>query len=163
MTDEQRPARPRYHGARKYLSPEGGYAIWIPSDWHRREMINDHQGALYAPDAEDFSTCFSVEKVILEYAVKPKDMPVLRSGFTAGLESMPGCEIESQDEVVTPTLITLEARFSFLEDDVRRKRWVRNVYWGNGQLILIAQGATPEAFDYWLPMFYNTMTTVQIS
>jgi hypothetical protein len=39
---------------------------------------------------------------------------------------------------------------------------VRNIYWGDGQLILIAQGATVDEFQYWLPMFYNTMVTLEI-
>jgi len=76
--------------------------------------------------------------------------------------ALPGIEIETQEETVTPTLIALEARFTFLDGEVRRRRWVRNIYWGNGQLVLVAQGATAEEFDYWLPMFYNTMMTVEI-
>ncbi|MBN1876255.1 MAG: hypothetical protein JXA33_18670 [Anaerolineae bacterium] len=163
MTDEQKSAGPRYHGMRKYLAPEAGYAIWMPSDWYPREMTQGHQGTLYAPNKDDYTTCFSIEKRLLEYGVRQKDAPILRKGFVDGLESLPGCEIESQDESITPTLIMFEARFTFLEGETRRKRWVRNVYWGKGQLIMIAQGATPEAFEYWLPMFFNTMTTVQIS
>jgi hypothetical protein len=29
-------------------------------------------------------------------------------------------------------------------------------------LVLIAQGATPEEYEYWLPMFFNTMMTAEI-
>jgi aspartate/tyrosine/aromatic aminotransferase len=72
-------------------------------------------------------------------------------------------EIESFTYTPTSTLVTLEAKFTFLEGENRRKRWVRNIYWGNGQLVFIAQGATVKEYDYWLPMFYNTMVTFQVS
>jgi len=75
---------------------------------------------------------------------------------------LPGVEVESQDESLSDSVNFFEARFTFLEGENRRKRWVRNIYWGDGQLILIAQGRTVEDFEYWLPMFYNTITTVQI-
>jgi hypothetical protein len=29
-------------------------------------------------------------------------------------------------------------------------------------LVIIAQGRTVDDFEYWLPMFYNTITTLQI-
>ncbi len=153
---------PIYQGVRKYVDVEAGYALWIPSDWHRFEMTNGHHGAIYSPYPDSFDTSFSAQKNILDYKVTEDDVPLLREGFDAGLASLPGIEIESQDEIVTSTLITLEARFTFLEGEARRKRWVRNVYWGEGQLLLIAQGATPEEFQYWLPMFYNTMMTIEL-
>jgi hypothetical protein len=37
------------------------------------------------------------------------------------------------------------------------------IYWEKGQLIVMAQGATPDEFEYWLPMFYNALMTVEVS
>jgi hypothetical protein len=153
---------PIYHGVRKHMDIEGGYAIWVPNDWYRFDMTDGHHGVIYSPYPDNFDTSFSAQKMILDYKVTQEDVPVLREGFDAGLASLPGIEIESQEDIVTSTLITLEARYSFLEGEARRKRWVRNVYWGEGQLLLIAQGATPEEFKYWLPMFYNTMMTIEL-
>ncbi len=160
MPEQREP--PRYVGMFKHLDKKGGFALWLPTGWHRTDMADGHHGVIYSPYPGDLNTCFSAEKKKLRYAVLEKDMPILREGFEAGLTSMPGVEVESRDESVTSTLITLEARFTFLEGEARRKRWVRVVYWGDGQLILIAQGATPDEFDYWLPMFFNTMMTVEI-
>ncbi len=160
MSEEKK--RPKYQGLRKHVDVEGGYSLWLPSDWHRFDMQEGYHGVIYSPYPDNFDTSFSAQKIILDYKVTEDDVPTLREGFTAGLAALPGVEIESQDETVTSTLITFEARFTFLEGEARRKRWVRNIYWGEGQLLLIAQGATPEKFDYWLPMFFNTMMTIEI-
>ncbi|NLD73696.1 MAG: hypothetical protein GX649_13400 [Chloroflexi bacterium] len=153
---------PVYHGMTKHWDREAGYALWLPSDWVRYDLADERDGAIYTPYSDRHDTCFSAEKRKLEVSVRAKDMHILRQGFREGLDALPGVEVESQDETITSSLLTLEAQFTFLEGEARRKRWVRVVYWGNGQLILIAQGATPQEFDYWLPMFFNTMMTVEL-
>ncbi len=158
----QEKSGPRYHGVYKHVFPEAGYSIWIPTGWRRLEMTNGHEGAIFAPYPDRYDTCISIEKVALEHTVRQKDVPVLRKGFVAGINSLPDAQIESQDEAITPTLIMFEAKFTFSEDDVTRKRWLRVIYWGTGQLIAMAQGATPDEYEYWLPMFYNSLMTVEI-
>lgn len=160
MTETREP--PRYRGLLKHSDEEGGFAVWVPSDWHRFDMAEGHRGVIYSPYPDNLNTTFLAEKRKLEYSVTEEDVPILREGFSKGLMALPGIEIERQDEVVTKTLITFEAEFTFLEEGTRRRRWVRNIYWGSGQLILIAQGATVEEYKYWLPMFYNTMVNFEI-
>jgi hypothetical protein len=87
---------------------------------------------------------------------------VLREGFEAGLQAVPGIQIEWRDDTISQTIIGFDARFTFLEGEERRKRWVRNMYWGKLQIAFIAQGETPAEFDYWLPMFYQTMMTFEL-
>jgi hypothetical protein len=157
---EQREG-PRYYGMFKHVD-RGGYALWLPAGWRTVKMGKGHRGVIFCPYPGDIDTSFSSEKRRLAFKVTEDDLPTLREGFNAGLATLPGVEIESQDEIVTPTLITLEARFTFLEGEARRKRWVRVIYWGRGQLTLTAQGSSPGEFDYWLPMFFNTMMTVEI-
>ncbi len=60
------------------------------------------------------------------------------------------------------TMQLFDAIYTFVEGEERRKRWMRCLYWGKSQLILIAQGRTLEDFDHWLPVFYKTMMTPQI-
>ncbi|HHE72831.1 MAG TPA: hypothetical protein ENL34_11190 [Chloroflexi bacterium] len=154
--------RPRYRGMHRHLDVEGGYSLWLPSDWREIPMTEGHHGVIFTPYPDRIDTSFAAEKRILEYPVTEEDIPVLREGFYDGLKALPGVEIESTDETITPTLKVFEARFTFLEDGIRRKRWVRNIFWAEGQLILIAQGATEEEFAYWEGMFYNTMMTAEI-
>jgi hypothetical protein len=126
-------------------------------------MVDDRRGVIFSPYPDDITTCFMAEQQTLEVSVKAKDLAVLRNGFLQGLEAMPGVEIESHDESVgSAGVIILEARFTFLDGEERRKRWVRISYWGTGQLTFIAQGATEEIFEYWLPAFFNIMMTVEL-
>ena len=153
---------PRYRGMHKHMDKEEGYAFWVPAGWHLFEMTEDYRGVIYSPYADSFDTSFSAYKRQLDYSVDKGDVPALREGFEKGLLALPGVEVEWQNETVTATLITLEARFTFLEEGMRRKRWTRAIYWGDGQLVLTAQGATSDEFEHWLPMFYNTMVTVEL-
>lgn len=154
--------RPRYRGMKAHVDKEGGFVLWLPSDWRKIEMREGHQGVIFTPHEDRFDTCFMAEKHNLDYSVTEDDVPTLREGFRQGLESLPENDIEWQNEHITPTLKTFEARFTFLDDGQRRKRWVRTIYWAKGNLVLIAQGADPDEFEYWRPMFFNTMTTMEI-
>jgi hypothetical protein len=159
---EGRGTTPVYTGMRNYVAEQLGFKIWVPSDWHEFEMEKGHKGIVFAPYADDFNTCLSAEKIKLKYVIKEADVPVLREGFQNGMKALPGVEIEKFDESLTDPIYLFDARFTFLDGDVRRKRWVRNVYWGNGQLVLIAQGKDVADFDYWEPMFFNAMYTADI-
>ena len=153
---------PAYTGMTKHIPGNAGYAIWLPSDWHETKMKKGHNGAIFSPYKDDINTCFLAEKHMLKYSVKPDDMPVLREGFLKGINALPGVEIEKTDEFLSEAINFFEARFTYLEGEARRKRWVKNIYWGNGQLLLIAQGKNEEDFKYWESMFFNTMYTVEL-
>jgi len=154
--------RPAYIGMKAYPVAKGGYTVWVPSDWYMFELTKPHHGMLFSPYKDDINTSMLIEKHRLKYKVKVDDLPVLRDGFNQGILKLPGVEIESQEETLSESVNVFDARFSFLEGENRRKRWVRNIYWGNGQLVLIAQGRTVEDFEYWLPMFYNTFATLKV-
>jgi len=145
----------------KQHADKAGFAIWVPSDWHEFELQGDHKGVLFSPYPDDFNTGLLAEKKKLKVKVKRDDLPTLRKAFMEGIRALDDVEIEegSIDEHITDTLSFFEARFSFLEGGVCRKRWIRDIYWGRNHYILIAQGRTPEDFDYWLPMFFNIMMT----
>ncbi len=153
---------PAYVGMTMHTDDKGGYAVWLPSDWVQFKLRRHHRGMLFSPYKDDINTSFLVEKRTLKVSVTSEDVDVLREGFQQGIKELAGVEIESQDEHLSDPIFLFEARFTFLEGENRRKRWVRNLYWGEGQLIMIAQGRTVEDFEYWLPMFYNTMVTVDI-
>jgi hypothetical protein len=57
-------------------------------------------------------------------------------------------------------LLTLEARFTFVDGDSVRKRWLRLLYQGRAQVRLIAQASTPALFEFWEPMFFEAMRTI---
>lgn len=162
MTEDNKP-KPVYTGMKAHTD-KAGFAIWVPSDWHEFKLQGKLKGVLYSPYPDDINTGLLAQKVKLKVRVKPEDLPTLREAFMEGIKALDGVEIEagSESEYLTNTLSFFEIRFSFLEDGVRRKRWIRNIYWGRNNYILIAQGRTPEDFDYWLPMFFNIMLTAMV-
>jgi hypothetical protein len=157
VTEEKKPA-PQYTGMKQH-NDRAGFALWLPSDWHKFDLTDKHQGVLFSPYADDFNTGILAEKHKLKVKITQADLPTLREAFMTGIMALDGVEIEagSEAESLSDTLSFFEVRFTFLEGDVRRKRWIRNIYWGKNNYVLIAQGRTPEDFQYWLPMFYNIM------
>jgi len=155
VTDEKK-GRPAYTGNIQH-NDRVGISLWLPNDWHKFDLTGEHKGVLFSPYPDDINTGFLAEKHKLGVKVRQEDLPALRESFMAGVKALPGVEIESESEYLTKTLSFFEVRFTFLEGEHRRKRWIRNIYWNRRQYVLIAQGRTPEDFDYWLPMFYNIM------
>jgi hypothetical protein len=151
---------PHYTGLIKYTSEQDGYALWLPSDWHSFEMSEGRHGMIFSPHPSLPTAAFSVEKAILPYNVSKEDLPLVREGFQKGLANLPGVLIETQDEIVEDIILALDARLTFLDQGQTKKRWIRIIYAGEAQLTLIAEGAPPEEFEYWLPMFYNIMMTM---
>lgn len=154
--------RPAYTGVKCHRDDKGGYSVWIPSDWYQLELKRNIHGLMFSPYKDDLNTSILAEKRKLKYITTEKDMPFLRDAFKEGVMALPGVELEFWDESFSKTVNVFDARFTFLDGEVRRKRWVRNIYWGEGQLILIAQGKDVETFNYWEGMFYNIMVTASV-
>lgn len=159
---EELLGKPAFTGQTGYRDNVGGFEIWVTTNWVKVDLKRNHHGWLFSPYKDDYNTSLVVEKHRLKVTVTPEDVPVLREAFAEAVKQLPGVEIESMEENLSSSVNIFDARFTFLEGENRRKRWVRNIYWGDGQLVLTAQGRTPEDFEYWLPMFYNTITTLHI-
>lgn len=162
MTSIDRSKPPVYRGMKKYVSGEDGYGMWLPSDWRQIDMSGGHKGVIFTPYADNFDTCIAVEKHMMPYKVVIGDLPVLRKGLEEGIKSLPGAEIEKIEEIRTATLIGFDAHYTFLENGQRRSRWLRDIYWGEGHIVVIAQGKDAEDFAYWKPMIFNTLMTLEI-
>ena len=161
---KDRPPRPQWTGATKHVDAQAGFAIWVPSDWHRTNLAEGRLGVIFSPYANDLETCLYVEYQKLEHAALPKDANVIKKGFRLGIEQLPEVEILKFEEHVGELsgIVLLDARYTFVENGVRRKRWTRVCYRGQGQYTFIAQGVTEQEFDYWEPMFYNAMMTTEL-
>jgi hypothetical protein len=152
--------RPVFKGLRWHR--EQYFSFFVPVDWHRFNWQDDRQGALYGPSADDAHTVFAADLRDLGFTVAAADLDDLFEGFMAGIQQLPGVEIELSDKRVVGKLITLEAKYIFTDDEMTRKRWVRVLYHGTRQIAFTAQGATPDTYDYWLPMFYEAMMTARV-
>lgn len=162
MTDQKKQTGPVYRGITNHPDREGGYSVWLPNDWRKIEMVEGHKGWIFTPYTDNFDTCFISEKITLDFKTTPEDKDILIEGFEEGIRNLPDVEIEETHYDTGKKIILLEAKFTFMEDGKRRKRWVKSLYWGEANLVMMAQGATVEDYEYWLPMFFNTMNTYEL-
>lgn len=160
MTNEATRRPPTFKGLKWYR--EQYFSFLIPTDWHRFSWQDDRQGALFGPSADDAHTVFATDLRDIGFTVAATDLDDLFDGFMAGIQELPGVEIESSDKRVVQDLIRLEAKYTFTDDETIRKRWVRVLYHETRQIAFTAQGATPDAYDYWLPMFFEAMMTARV-
>ena len=158
-----RPYPPSFTGLLLHREPRLGYSFFVPDGWHRQDVEGavglESPTVMYVPSLDDSLTGFSVEGRDLGLEVTSDDFPSLQAGFLSGLRKMPRSRLESHEGESIGPLITLEARHTFRDGSVTRKRWVRLLYQRSIQVRLIAQGSTVEEFDYWLPMFFESMRT----
>jgi hypothetical protein len=151
---------PFFTGLVVYRNLEHRYSFLYPEGWVQLELESDGgQGVILAPAPGGVATSFSAESRDLGMAVAAEDLPTLRRGFLAGLRKLPGSVVEQQEDYAIGPLVGLEARHAYRDGRVRRRRWVRLLYQEAIQVRLIAQGATIEEFDYWLPVFTSMMRT----
>lgn len=143
-----------------YRSLEYRYSFLYPEGWHHIALDSEGgQGVILSPSPDDITTSFSIEARDLGTTITADDLPALREGFIEGLRGQRDARIVDTEDYVVGGLVALEARLTFRDDDARRKRWVRLLYQGSTQARMIAQGATEEEFEYWLPMFTQMMRT----
>ncbi len=138
------------------------YSFFAPMDWHRFVWPDEQYGEIYGPDPDDPSTVFGVVLQDLGTAPTPDDLDVLAEGFFETIESLPEVTIESRSQEVIGGLLLLETKYTCREGGDIHKRWVRVYYHETRQITMLAQGSTPETYDYWLPMFFESMMTARV-
>ncbi len=153
---------PAFTGLALHQDAKWRFTFWYPHEWHRFNWRDGREGVLYAPDPVDIANSFSVEVKDIGTKITDGDVEDLHSGFLAGVRSLPECKIESEESWVVGDLIGLEAKYTFQESGCLRKRWVRLLFEGQRQFHFVAQGASPAEYEYWLPMLFEAMMTVQI-
>lgn len=146
------------------------YSFLLPeltdNQWHELELdTQEGHGRIFAPDPDDVSTSLSVEARDLGTTITGDDLVILREGLEEGLRQLRDLTIEKQEDYAIGQLVGFEYWFTFREETggPLRKRWLRLAYQGQIQVRLIAQGATPEAFEYWLPLFNQAIRTFQFA
>lgn len=138
------------------------YAFYIPKDWYRFAWADEREGEIHGPDQNDPHTIFAVDTQDTGMDITAEDLDALAEGFFESVNALPGVEIESRKQRATGRMLEIEAKYSFKDAGETRKRWVRLFYYGPYQINMVAQGATPETYDYWLPWFFEAMMTAKV-
>jgi len=144
----------RFYGVSTFSDHEGRFKFRVPSNWYKSELDDGRDGMIWVPDPDDPDTHISCWISKLEQPVKEEDLKELRSGLEQGLSQLPNSEVESRSDDHYGNLIKFERVFTY--DDpakgLRHKRRSWYLYADEWAIVLAYQGATPEYYDYWLPM-----------
>lgn len=160
----ERTQRPAFTGLDVHRDLTYRYSLLYPTGWHVAELeTTEGAGAILAPEAGDTLNSLSVAARDLGTTVTADDLAALREGFTEGLAALPEVAIASQDDWAIGDTLGLDAVFTYHDGAETRQRWVRLVYRGTTEVRLIAQGATPADYQYWLPMFTQAMRSFQFA
>jgi hypothetical protein len=158
MSDRSSP--PRFTGLLVHREPRLGYSFFVAAGWHRQAVEGAGETAvMYLPALDDPHTGISAEGWDLGVEVTAADLPDLQAGFLSGIRKLNRSRLESHEGEAIGQLLTMEARHTYRDGPHTRKRWVRVLYQGTVQVRLVAQGSSAAEFDYWLPMFFESMRT----
>jgi len=160
MPDSIHPERPAFRGL--HWQQEAHFSFLRPIDWHEFEWLDEREGVLFGPDPADNATLFTVDVKDIGIKLTSNDLDDLEAGFLDGIAQLPESHIEWRDTWRAGALMGLEAKYTFCEGEATRKRWVRVLYQDTRQIVVTAQGASAEAFHYWLPMFNEQMMTLKV-
>lgn len=138
------------------------YSFYTPIDWHPFAWTDDRQGMIYGPDPNDPATVFAVALKDLGTNITPDDLDVLAETYLEMIKQLPDVHIESYEQKVSGEMLELEAKYTFSESGDTRQCWSRVFYHHTRQITMMAQGATPEKYAYWLPMFFEAMMTAGV-
>lgn len=155
-------SRPVFKGLSLHKEPYLGFSFFRPIDWHQFDWLDERQGVLFGPNTADNTTLFGVAVQDLGMEVTAEDMPDLYAGFIEAIEQLAESRIAWQEQWKIGGLIGIEAKYTYRDGDKTRKRWVRVLYQDTRQITVTAQGATVADYDYWLPMFYESLMTFRI-
>jgi len=141
----------------------GRFLFRYPKEWHQLELADNRDGVMYSPEAEDPGTYFAVWSVRLEDKVVAEDMDILREGVDEGLYQLANLKLESTGDRAFSNLIRFERIYTFDEDGATRQRKVWMIYVYKWLFVLVAQGASPETYDYWHMMLNDFFDTFDLA
>ncbi|MBO0708640.1 MAG: hypothetical protein J2P44_09770 [Candidatus Dormibacteraeota bacterium] len=158
---------PRFYGVTTYADPEDRFKFRVPSNWHREELEDERDGMIWMPDVDDPDTHISCWVQKLEEPIQAEDLEDLRSGVEQGLNQLPNYQVESGEEGTYGNLIKFERVFTYGDppggQGVRHKRRSWYLYANEWAIVLAWQGATPEHYEYWLPMGNYAFATFDVA
>lgn len=159
MTDDV----PQFTGITRYRHPGGHFSLGYPWDWHKERLDQDRDGVMLKPDAKDPHTYVAAWVSTLSTDVTADDLPELRDGFDNGLGTLTELDVLEAHQDTVGGAVELTRTVTFREGEHVRQRCIRALYAGRIQLVFVYQGATQEAYAYWLSMGNYCWATLEIA
>jgi hypothetical protein len=163
MKDPKKDPRRILTGLRIHRDVNWDYSFWRPTEWTRFDM-EEQYGFIYSPSG-DPRTGFHVSvqdmSDVLETPVTEEDLPALREGILAGLETLPDCEILKEKELARGFALGFEFTLTFTLDGETAKRTLKLLYNDRQQYTIYGQGVPPYEYDVFHDTYefiYSTFT-----
>ena len=163
MNDPKQDPRRMLTGLRVHRDVDWNYSFWRPSEWARFDM-EEQYGFIYSPSG-DPRTGFHVSvqdlSDVLETPVTEEDLPALREGILAGLESLPDCKILKEKELAKGFALGFEFMLTFTLGEETVKRCLKLLYNDRQQYTIYGQGVPPYEYDVFHDSYefiYSTFT-----
>jgi hypothetical protein len=163
MKDPKQDPRRILTGLRIHRDVAWNYSFWYPTEWVRFDM-EEQYGFIYSPSG-DPRTGFHVSvqdlSDVLETRVTEEDLPALREGILAGLETLPDCEILAEKELAKGFALGFEFTLTFTLEGETAKRTLKLLYNDRQQYTIYGQGTPPYEYDVFHDTFefiYSTFT-----
>jgi len=160
MVEKKQRNKPVFNGLTWYRDQY--YSFFVPLGWPHAKWNEGKEGVIFQPDPEDKDTLLAAKVEEFDISFAADDQKDLKEGFIEGIKELSDCNIEKEEDWVIGDTIGLEAKFTYTEEDQKRKRWIRVFYQKNRQTTIIAQGSSEDRFAYWTPTFYEAMMTTRI-
>ncbi len=160
MSQEERPA---YTGIRTYLDPGGRFMFRYPKEWHQFALEDDRDGVMYSPEPDNPTTWFAVWASELPYPIAATDLDVLRQGVNEGLTRLQDLHVEFESEDVIGNLCRFKRIYTHTDQNRTRKRQVWMVYVYRWLFVLMAQGDSPQAYQYWSMMLKDCLNSFDLA
>ena len=155
-----------FSGLTVYRDLKNRFSLLYPEGWaYAPAPKAAGGGVVFSLGPDEPHSFLLVQARRLPSAAEAGDLEALRGGLLEGVQQLPEAHVLEEHAKVTGNLLDAEAKHTFRDagSGEVRQRWVRLLCQDRTQISLVAQGATEQRFDYWLPMFTTVMRTVQFA
>jgi hypothetical protein len=155
-------AMPPYAGLMSVRSDTGRYDLWRPADWSVSGV--DAATLVVAPGGQDQRAHFFIQATDTGHELTFDDLMGRITWFNDMLQFLPNSEILWQAHWIDGDVTGFEARYTSRDDEdgAASASWVRLLYVGARQYLLVAEAPSTADFDSLQPEFLAMMATFRL-
>lgn len=155
-------AQPPYADLALLSGVDGQFDVWVPADWRLSDQGKGGDTVLILTPADGSGASFTIMARQADKQVTVFDIPALAARFSTLVQALPGSQAAWQARWLQGSGYGFEARHSFADGDTQAQRWVRQIYAGDREYLLVAQAASSTDFNLYTRQFLAMMLTFRV-
>lgn len=160
---DRQQAKPPLAGLMALRSDVFGYGMWRPSGWRlssSEPREDSMQYSVLTPDGRGSPTSyFLIEASDTGKVQTSDDLLAIANTFNERVHALPNVQLQWQARWRSTNVIGFDARYTYSDGDAVSMRWVRSLYVGTRQYVLVAEAGSPEEYNAMAPLFLAMMVT----